>query len=337
MPPAKKAAPIRCAVVGYGGAFNMGKHHLEQINAIPGLTGVAVCDVDKARTAQAKADFPEMEVFNDLGKMIQWGEFDLAVIITPHNTHARLAIQCSEAGKHVIVEKPMCITIKEATAMIEAAKKAGKMLSVYHNRRWDGDFLTIMEVIEKGLIGDVFRVEATSASYGDPGTWWRSDKKISGGAMYDWGAHFIYWILRIIPEKMVNVTGFMQKRVWDHVTNEDEVEAIIRFESGAVASYQQSSIARVGRPKWRILGTKGAITGGWESIEVHTDVKGIPAVATLKPKDSPWGAYYSNIADHLLRGKPLEITAESARRVIAVIDCAEQSWKTGKAVPVPYE
>ena len=221
--------------------------------------------------------------------------------------------------------------------MIEAAKKSRKMLSVYHNRRWDGDFLAIMEVIKKGLIGEVYRVEACSAGYGRPRPWWRSDKKISGGALYDWGAHFLDWILHVLPEKMVNVTGFAQKRVWHHVTNEDEVEAIIRFESGAVASLQLSSIARVGKPKWRILGTKGAIVAAGEALQVHTEVKGFPATANVPHKESPWGAYYKDIADHLVRGKPLAVTAESARRVIAVMDCAERSWKSGKAVPVPYE
>lgn len=337
MNPTKQSKSIRCAVVGYGGAFNMGKHHLDQIAATDGLTGVAVCDIDPARTEQAKEDFPQLEVFNDLEKMIEWGEFDLAVIITPHNTHAKLAIQCSEAGKHVITEKPMCITVKEATAMIEAARKSKKMLSVYHNRRWDGDFLAIQEVIRKGLIGDVFRVEACSASYQPPRDWWRSDKKISGGAMYDWGAHFVDWILNILPEKIVNVTGFAQKRVWHQMTNEDETEAIIRFESGAVANLQISSIARIGKPKWRILGTKGGILSGSDALQVHTEVKDVPAVAHIPHKESLWGAYYRNIAAHLLRGKALAVTPESARRVIAVIQSAEKSWKTGRAVPVPYE
>ena len=107
------------------------------------------------------------------------------------------------------------------------------MLSVFHNRRYDGDFLAIKEVIDKGLIGDVFRIEVYGGRYGHPGTWWRSDKNISGGAFYDWGAHLVDWVLNLIPEKVDSIMGFTQKIQWWDVTNEDEVESIIKFKNGA--------------------------------------------------------------------------------------------------------
>ncbi len=330
---------IKCAAIGYGAAFNMGKAHSNWINNVNGMKAVAVCDVDPKRTAAAAEDFPGIETYNDLSDMLKKSEFDLAVVVTPHNTHAKLAIQCLEAGKHVVVEKPMCITAKEATDMIEAAKKSKVMLSVFHNRRHDGDYMTLKEIVAKGLIGDIFHVEMFGGGYGRPGKWWRSDKKISGGAFYDWGAHYLDWLLNLVPGKVVGVTGFFHKLVWKEVTNEDHVEAMIRFESGAVADVQFSSLAMAKKPRWQILGTKGSVVSQAreDSFKVTTVLKGYPAQIDVPYKKSDWESYYQNIADHILRGKELEVKPEEARRVIAIMEAAEKSSKERKTVEVPHE
>jgi len=334
----RKAKTIRCGIIGYGGAFNMGKAHANWINAVSGMVTTAVCDIDPARTEAAKKDFPGIATFNTVEDLLTGGEVDLCVIVTPHNTHAPLALQCLKAGKHVILEKPMCLTVAEATAMIEAAQKSGVMLTVFHNRRYDGDFLAIQEVIRKGIIGEVFHIEANGGGYGHPGKWWRADKAISGGTMYDWGAHFVYWILHLIPQQVVSVTGFFHKRVWMDVTNEDHTQAIIRFANGAYADLQISSIARAPKPRWRILGTRGGILDeGGGKFRVFTEIQGIPAQMEVPYKPTDWQAYYNNIGDHLLRRKPLAVPPEVGRRVIAVIETAEKSSQSGKAEPMPYE
>jgi len=327
---------VSCAVIGYGPAFNMGKAHCNWIQKTKGLDLFAVCDLDPKRTEAAKKDFPGIVTFNDVDDLLE-ESFDLATIVTPHNVHAPLALKCLEAGRNVIVEKPMCITVDEATRMIEAAKKSGVMLSVFHNRRWDGDFLALKEILRKGLIGEVFHLEAFAGGYGHPGKWWRSDKRVSGGAMYDWGAHFIDWILNLVPGRMEGIVGFSHKLVWKDVTNEDDVRAIIKFDSGAVADFQMSSIARIGKPRWRILGTKGGIVDGDKSFKVGTFVKGIQADMEVKYKESNWNGFYENISEHLNKGKELAVKPEEARRVIAVMETAERSWKSGKVEKVPYE
>lgn len=329
---------IRCGIIGYGGAFNMGKAHAGWINAAEGLEAVAVCDLDPARAAAAAADLPGIRTFTEVEALLKEGGVDLVTIITPHNTHAPLAIQCLEAGKHVITEKPMCITVAEATQMIDAAKKAGVMLSPFHNRRWDGDHLAMREVIERGLLGEVFHVEAFMGGYHHPGHWWRADKKISGGAFYDWGAHIVFWVLGLMPYPIESVTGFFHKRVWHDVTNEDHTQAILRFKGGAYADIQISSIARAPKPRFRILGTKGGlIDDGSGKFTVHTEASGYAARVEVEYKKSDWQAYYNNVADHLLRGAPLEITPEKGRRVIAIIETAERSARSGQAEKVPYE
>jgi predicted dehydrogenase len=330
--------PVRCGIVGYGGAFNMGKHHSDQIRAV-GLEVTAVCDLNPERLEAAREDQPEgTALYQKLEDLAADPNVDLGVIITPHNVHAENALMLLNAGKHVIVEKPFCITTDEATAMIDAARAHGVMLSTYHNRRWDPDFVTIRQVIADGLIGEVFHIEAYAGGFSHPGYWWRSDKVISGGAIYDWGAHFMDWILNLMPGKIESVYGFYHKRVWHDVTNEDQCQAILRFEGGRYAELQQSSIAAAGKDKWRILGTQGAIHATWESpVHVASYVRGRPEHIDVPHLPGEWLAYYRNIADHLLTGAPLAVTPESARRVIAVLEHAEKSAKCGMPVAVPWE
>jgi len=330
-----KAKNVGCVVVGYG-AY-MGKYHCEWIRNTEGLSLLAVCDVNPDRTEAAKKDFPRVKTYNDLDEMLKEQDIDLVTIVTPHNTHAQLALQCLRAGRNVIVEKPMCVTTAEATAMIEEAKKRNLMLSVFHQRRYDGDFLAMKEAIDKGLIGNVFHLEVFAGGYNHPGYVWRSDKKTSGGAIYDNGAHFIDQILNLVPERVVGVAGFFHKLVWKDVTNEDQVEAVIRFESGAIADLQISSVACIDKARWRILGTKGGILDerGEQYFKAITMIEGIPAEMKIKYKDRDWPAYYRNIADHLLRGAELKVKPEEARRVIAVMEAAEKSSRRGRIEKVP--
>jgi predicted dehydrogenase len=318
----------------------MGRGHAGWIDATPGMQTVAMCDIDPRRVEAAKEELPGLKgYFTCLDEMLAMPDLDLVIIILPHNLHAQAAIQCLKAGKHAITEKPFCITVDEANAMIAAAQKNGVMLSVFHNRRWDGDYLTIHDVLRRGMIGDVFHIEAGGGNYGRPGTWWRSSKAVSGGVMYDWGAHFLDWILNLVPSKVTQVTGDFQKRVWHHVTNEDHGEVFIRFENGVTADYMNSSIAASTRPKWRILGTLGSIVveGGREQkIQVISYASGIRHEGAVEWNIPSYGSapFYRNIADHLLMREELAVTPESARRVIAVIEAGMHSSELGQSVPL---
>jgi len=261
------------------------------------------------------------------------------VVILPHNLHAPVARKLLAAKKHVIVEKPFTITSGEATDLINLARKNKRMLSVFHNRRWDTDFVTIKKAVDSGLIGKVFQLEFTMASYGHPGYWWRSDKKISGGALYDWGAHLLDWTLNLIKAPVESVYGNFQKRVWKDITNEDHVQTIVNFKNKAKAIIEISSIASVPRQMWRILGTGGGIgCNGFENIPISvTSFCDGRNWVTQVPKEKVGpNPYYRNIAAHLYRGAKLEITAEHARRIIEIITSAEKSSKTGKLVRVKY-
>ena len=218
--------------------------------------------------------------------------------------------------------------------MIDAAEGQGNSL-VYHNRRWDGDYMTIRNIIKQGLIGEPFQIEVCMGHYGHPSHWWRSDKKISGGAFYDWGAHIVDWVLNLVPAKLTEVSGYFQeKRVWHDVTNEDHCKTALRFENGCCALIELSSLAAVKKNRWRILGTLGGLLDlGDGKFQVVSHRDGMATIAEVAYMESDWEAYHRNVADHLMFDEPLEVTPESARRVIGVIEQAGKSSRTGHALP----
>ncbi|MDR3709927.1 MAG: Gfo/Idh/MocA family oxidoreductase [Capsulimonadaceae bacterium] len=331
---------IRGAVIGYGGAFNMGKGHLNWMKDA-GMVPTAACDLDAKRMEAAAADFPGIRTYTTVEALLADKDVDLVTIITPHNTHSALAVQVASAGKHVVVEKPMAISVEQCTAMIDAAKKAGTTLSVFHNRRYDGDYLALKEAIEKGLIGEVYEIHACSGGYHKPGTWWRSYKAVSGGLMYDWGAHFIDWILNLQSgRKITQVTGFLHKRVWHEVTNEDHGQIIIRFDNGSTAQLTQSTIDSAPGPRWRILGTTGALIADpsvKDGFKLIRQIDGLALSGEIHNKPTEWNTYYKDLNAHLIGEAPLAVTPESARRVISVIEAAEKSSKAGKSVEAAFE
>jgi predicted dehydrogenase/type 1 glutamine amidotransferase len=333
---------IKCGCIGYGGAFNMGKTHLQSCSKAR-LTPVAVCDVDPKRTATAKDELGQHIQTYDKVDDILAGDADMMIVIVPHNLHASLSVQCLKAGKHVVTEKPYTITVEEATNVIETARAANKMATVFHNRRWDGDFVAIKEIVDSGIIGDVFHIECAFGGYGEPrADWWRASKDISGGAFYDWGAHFVDWILQLMPHKIESITGDFKKLRWHGVTIEDFTSAYVRFEGQRSASVEQGSINAIDKARWRILGTLGGIekrTWDWEKkdgLRVVSHATGRPVESVVPFRKDDWDGFYRNVADHLLLGEPLAVTPESARKVIAVLSLAERSSAAG-GVPMKLD
>jgi len=346
---------IRCAVIGYGPMHHFGWAHCAWIDHTPELELVGVCDINPERTEAAKTDWPGIESWNSTEDLLARDDIGLVSVVTPHFTHCPLALEAFEAGKHVVVEKAMCLSVAEATAMIEAAQAAGRTLAVHHNRRHDGNFRRIKQLVDDGEIGEVFQIDLEAGGYGDPEHGWYTQKARGGGAFYFWGPHAVDWVLALVGEKMTGVTGFFHKLVWDHLDIEDQVRALIRFESGCVADVMFSHINAAPRPLWRILGTEGAIidtgagaTKGYEHV-VSTPPQG--SVKLIRVSDrgrkreeigvanlgNDWDSYWQDLADHLLRGAPVPVSGHDGRRTIAVFETAEKSSRTGRTEPVPYE
>jgi predicted dehydrogenase len=308
-----------------------------------GMTPVAVAEVDEVRRRAAAQDFPAMETYPSVGLMLRKSRVDLVAIITPHNTHARLALQCLRAGRHVVCEKPFAVTTAECDAMLAEARKRRLVLSTYHNRHWDGCILEAVRQLRAGTIGDVVRVEARMGGYGKPGDWWRGSKSISGGILYDWGVHLLEYALQIVNSEIVEVMGFTHAGFWASQTKwkadtiEDEGFCVVRFRNGVCLTLRISQLESLPEPGVvKFTGTQGAYVMGHGEYEVVTH-EGSRRISTRgpNPQNEGW-RFYANIAACMTRGEKLVITPEWARRPIHIIDLACQSAKRGVALRAKY-
>lgn len=341
----KKASDIKVGVIGYGGAFNMGKAHLDQMR-MAGMTPVAVAELDEERLKVAAEDFPGIETYSSVTKMLKQSDVNLITIITPHNTHAKLGLQALRAGKSVVCEKPLAITTKECDAMIREAEKQDVVLSTYHNRHWDGCILEALDQVnKKQVIGEVYRIEAHMGGYGQPADWWRSSKSISGGVLYDWGVHLIEYSLQLLDSDIVEVAGFAKtghwapETSWKVDTNEDEGYLVVRFANGTWLTCTITTLDNnPKRGQLEITGTKGTYIFDGRSYELITTQKNGKKIITHgqnRPGENH--KYYQNIADHLVKGSRLIIDGEWARRPIHILDLADQSAKKGRTMPAKYK
>ncbi len=345
-------------LLGY--ALSVGKIHGLGAQVTPGLELKAACDLSPGRLKQAGQDFSDLKTYESADAFAADPGIDLVIITTPPNSHAKLAIQMMAAGKHVVCEKPLAISQKETAVMIEMAEKQRVHLSCYQNRRWDVDYLAIKQALAGGAIGDLFYLETFVGGFNHPCGLWHSHDKISGGLAYDWGAHYLDWIVGLIPERIQTVISTRQKRVWHDVTNADQERIQIRFAGGQEAEFIHSDIAAVRKPKWYLLGTDGAIIGYWKDVVeyemdpvVYFKQHDIPA--TEMPADlrlhrrHPSGQivtqklavperkhylFHQNIADHLLTGEPIVAPLEHSVRVVAILEASAKSAANGGTMEV---
>jgi len=338
----RKPGDIKVGVVGYGGQFNMGPTHLAEMRAA-GMTPVAVADTDTTRLRVAEKDNPGIQTYSSLGAMLRNSDVNLVTVITPHNTHAKLAIHAIKAHRHVVCEKPLAITTAECDRMISAARKSKVVITTYHNRHWDGCILQAVKAVRSGAIGQVYRIEAHMGGWGKPGNWWRSSKSVSGGILYDWGVHLLEYSLQLMEDGIVEVSGFAKngfwapKTAWKTDTNEDEAFVTVRFSRGQWLTLCMTSLDS--KPKKGLLeitGTKGTYVFDGRTWEMTTHKPGATVTTSGKNPPSEGWRFYKNVAEHLVSGKALKITAEWARRPIHIIDLACRSAKLGRAVKARY-
>src|ERR1700757_1953456 len=185
------AQPIRCGVIGFGLAGRV--FHSAVIDATDGLefTGIVQRKGDAAQKA-----YPHVPVYPSLDAMLSQAQLDLIVVATPNDTHVPMAEQCLRAGKHVVIDKPVAVSSSEAASLMPVSREPGRRVFVYHNRRWDGDFLTIQQLLqesknEAGKLGtlrtfeshfDRFRPTPKQGA-------WREAAGHGNGILLDLGSH----------------------------------------------------------------------------------------------------------------------------------------------------
>ena len=322
---------IRVGLLAYGA---IGDQHNSAVGATEGLRLTAASDTNPDRLIAAKALAPDIATFTDSKEMLDSGLIDCVVISTPPNSHYSWAKESLNRGLHVILEKPMALTVQECDELIAMAAAKDLLLVVYQNRRFDDDFVTMKKLIDDGAIGEVFSYESFVGGYAKPCSFWHSDVDVSGGAIFDWGSHFIDQILAIMPGEVASVTGINQKRMWNHVTNADHADVSITFTDGSRALFTNSDLAAARKPKFYVLGTKGAIVGNWDPAAGSVPAD-LPAILTIYRADgssqviandsvTPY-SFHQSVVAYLNNKVPMNVTTHQSRDVVAIMQAAEES------------
>jgi scyllo-inositol 2-dehydrogenase (NADP+) len=322
---------VNVTVVGYG----MGRVHCEFINSVDGLNLYAVCDVDETRRHAAEEDFG-VKTFEDIDQMLGDGKSSLVVLATPHDTHAPLSVKLMDAGRNVVVEKAMCLNVAEADAMIAASKRNNVILTVFQNRRWDCDYLTVKKVVESGILGEIFLVESSICWYEKP-EGWRRERKHGGGHIYDWGAHLIDQAVQMTDSEAETVFCDFQYRVWD-TDVESHLKCLIRFKNRLLYEIDVGNVSQISKPRWRVLGELGTLTkndiGPGEKAKVRAQMDGFTTDMEIESLLAEWQEYYVNISQVFNEGAELAVKPEEVRKDIAIIEAAIRSAETGESVKI---
>lgn len=354
--------PVGLGIVGYGPYGGMGQRHGAAAAATDGLELVAACDSDPARRKAAETDFPGLVAYASYAEMLSDDNVAVVVVATPPVSHAPLARSALEAGCHVALEKPMCLTLAEARSLIGLASRQGLTLTVNQNRRWDPDYRVVKRVVECGLLGELFAMETFVGGFEHPCRAWHSEESISGGAVYDWGSHHLDWALQLMGSPPAVVSAHSHKRVWHDVTNVDQIRVHLAWPDGREAIFVQSDVAAIRKPKMYLQGSAGTLAGHYRSVvtervdptygysaerahhaEAPVDLtlaRYEPGLGLTETRLAPLPAlthpFHRNLADHLLLGEPLAVTPESVIPVITVLEAATRS-AAGNGAPVAVE
>lgn len=340
-------------ILGY--APSVGRLHGLGCRHTAGLNLQAACDLNPERLSQASDDFPDIGLCATGAELLARPDVDLVIVATPPNTHAELCLQAMAAGKHVVCEKPLALGQSETNDLIKAADQAEVHLSCHQNRRFDPDYLAIVNAVKAGRIGYPFYLETFVGGFWHPCGYWHSHAPVSGGTAYDWGAHYLDWIVALFDDPIESVRGTRHKRVWHDVTNADQERIQIRFHGGREAEFMHSDIAASRKPKWYLLGTEGALVAHWQDVTAYDHdpdlyflQRDIPATEmppqiilqrknrsggteVIRPEMPPREdfAFHRNLADHLLTGEPLAAPLSDSIKVVAILEAAARSMANG--------
>jgi scyllo-inositol 2-dehydrogenase (NADP+) len=334
----------RTAVIGYG---RWGRQcHSYLISLAPGLQLHGVASSDAAKREQIRGDW-NCIAYENFEEAIADPEVDVIVLATPNNTHCDYSIRALEAGKHVVTDKVMCLSLEECERMIAAAQSNRRLLTVFQNRRRDGDFQTLQGAIADGELGEVKWIEMAWQGMGMWGGW-RGQLSAGGGRLYDLGAHLIDQLCLLFPQRVESVYCRLHRDFAD-TDVESEALVIIGFEGGRTGIADLSSRAAISKPRFYAHGDKATFIkfgldpqedamkiGNIDSAREHPDnfaqIKGKDIDKTIPTLPGRWRDYYENLSQVLTHGATPIVTLSSAHRAIAVLDAALESARTGEVV-----
>jgi predicted dehydrogenase len=273
------ASQIGVGLVGYGLAGR--SFHAPFIEAVDGLRLRVIATSDPERAAQARAEHPEAVIVDSVDDVLARSDLELVVVAAPNRFHAPIAGRALETGRHVVVDKPMAMDVPEGEKLIEAAVRADRLLCVYQNRRWDGDFLTIRQLIADGALGPIDSLEARFERWSPVGRGWRESAVEAGGPLPDLGAHLVDQSLLLFgPVRQVWAQSD-RRRSGSQV--EDSVFVAMDHEGGVRSRLWVSLIAARTGPRLRVRGLGG------EYVKHEMDVQEAQLRAGMLPSASGFG------------------------------------------------
>lgn len=343
------------AIIGYGGQGGWhGDHALK--SDVVSLAGIY--DIKEARMELARSK--GIHTYTSLDDVLADPKVDIVVCATPNDVHEDIVVRSLLAGKNVVCEKPVALTLESLDRMIAAAKQSGKLFTVHQNRRWDVDFLGIKEIINSGKIGETIRIESRiHGSRGIPSDW-RCQKAYGGGMVLDWGVHLIDQMLQLITAPIDTVSC-----VCTYITN-DEVDDGLRlnitFKDGKSAFIEVGTYNFIALPRFYMQSKDGtAIITDWreKAKVVHckywheNDVMPVQTAAgitkTMAPRDeittdtyeidrpsSDVHDFYRNLCKAIDGVEPQLVTHAQVRRVLKVMLAAFESDAL-KGAPIAFD
>lgn len=347
---------LNIGIVGHG---FMGHEHEKMLTNMEGINVVAICDIDPGQLQ----DVPEsIKTYTSAEEMYQDPEVQVVIIAANNNQHKHLVIEAAKAGKDIICEKPVALSIADLDEMTAAVEAAGVRFTVHQQRRYDPDYRTAKEVYDEGKLGDVYTVQ--SKLYGFNGNMhdWHVYVAEGGGMLYDWGVHLIDQMLWMIPEKVTQVYATVRNVINKEV--DDYFHIMLRFESGIIGEIELGTYYLTDREHWFerhwfLGGNKGSayIDGFFpEGKIVHTahlleNVSGQRTMTAAGPTRSfgpaPEGMliteslpevhtchedYFRNYMKAYAGEEEFLVKIPETRRVLRLMDAIRESGRTGRSV-----
>lgn len=342
---------INTAIIGFGlsGRF----FHAPFLHTHPGFELKKVVE----RQGNASKDiYPEVEIVRDYKALLSDNDLELVVIATPNILHFELAREFLMAGKHVVIEKPMTQTSSEADELISIAGKSGKKVFVYQNRRWDGDFKTIQQLVYQGYLGEILEYEAHFDRFA-PGarrSAWRDEPLPAGGVLFDLGSHLIDQALVLFGLPKAVFADIRMQRAKSKV--DDYFEVNLYYEKVKV-TLKASVFVKEQGPRYIIHGTKGSFikygidpqeenlkegimpdSKDWGKEDpdywgiMNAELHGQQFYGTIETEPGNYMGFYDNVHDVITKGAGQAVLPEEARNVIRIIELAFESHRTKSVV-----
>ena len=343
----------KLAIVGYGG---QGAWHANWALKSDCISLTGIYDIAEKRVNAAKEN--GIHTYASFEELISDESVDIVLCATPNDSHKQIVVDALMAGKHVVCEKPVALSIEDFDEMCDAAKRSGKLFTVHQNRRWDVDFLAIKRLIESGEIGEAINIESRiHGSRGIPSDW-RCHKPQGGGMILDWGVHLIDQMLQLIKEPIVRVYCEITNITTDEV--DDGFNLHLTFASGKRATVEVGTYNFLPLPRFYMQAKDGsALIEDWQKkcrvskLKAWCEKEVVPVqtaagiTKTMAPRDeitldmyeierpsSDVHDFYRNFTAAIDGKCEQNIKLPEVRRVLRVMECAFRSWEEKNALSV---